>query len=503
LPIEGHIERALALTGSEVVDLRLLAAQLRAKEILPILGAGASHDCGMRLAGEIAADLHAECGEDESLRAKLKGVGKRDLGDIAEIIYKKYGDDQQKVLEAVGLDEPDRWPGTGQVSLHFCALRLLARAVREQPYLRKAFSFNYDCCGEAALRAEGFLPDHGTTVGARWLDHADYFCNQVQYQELAGRDGFELVKAHGCAEHYREAWSEAPSQAVAEQIVIRTAQVKSWEGRPWAAAAFRDRVQASILLLIGFSGQDVATTETLKEVLEEVYKANPGAGRPRLVVIDHEPDTEALRGLIAAGVGPDGVVDGAVTKISTKSSSTTAVLMTLVVEMIALELEESLQVIGYALPTGPAARLALLGLAGPPMARWSFLLDNSPDKAFIQRVNAAMYKVPSYVPLRYDNTITARSLKIRHELRERFGLSDPERPETLGETDGFVVHAGRAYMPVGLTLEQLKEAHRGGALDQVKDVLPRPAGLSSILVCDEGGDLQGVTIEKGRKVRVP
>lgn len=457
----------------------------------------------MRLAGEIASDLHAACREDESLSAPIEGVGERDLGGIAEVIYKSRGEDQHEVLEAVGLDDPERWPATREIDPHFCALRLLARAVREQSYLQKAFSFNYDCCGEAALHAEGFLPDLGTVKGARWPDHADYFCNQVQYQEPAGHNGFELVKAHGCAEHYREAWNEAPSPAVAEQVVIRTAQIKSWEGRAWAATAFRDRVQTSVLLLIGFSGQDEATTETLKEIFEDVYQGAPGMGRPRLVVIDHEPDTEALKDLIASGTGPEGAPEGAVTKISTKASSTTAVLMTLVTEMIALELEKSLHAIGHALPTDQPERLALLGLAGPPMARWSFLLDNSPDKAFIQRVNAAMRKIPSYVPLSYDEAITARALKIRHDLRKRLGLVDPERPEVLSDTDGFLVHDGRAYMPVGLALEQLEGAHRGGALDQAKDVLRWPRDLSSILVCDEGGELHGVSIETGRRVAVP
>lgn len=503
MPIEDHIDRALALSEAEVDGLRALASQLRGDEILPILGAGASHDCGMRLAGEIAADLHAECREDGSMSSAIEGVGERELGEIAEVIYKARNEDQQAVLEAVGLPEPDRWPATDEIDLHFCALRLLARAIREQRYLRAAFSFNYDCCGEAALGAEGFLHDNGTAKGARWPDHADIFCDQVQYQGPGGRDGFKFVKAHGCAEHYRKAWSVEKSQAIAEQIVIRTTQVETWQGRAWASAAFRAQVQSSILLLVGFSGQDKATTETLREVFEDVYSAATGSGRPRLVVIDHEPDTAALEKLIGYGVGPGGAAEGAVTKISTASSSTTAVLMTLVIEMIALELEGSLEAIGHSLPSDHAERLALLGLVGPSMARWSFLLDNSPDKAFIQRVNAAMHKGLYYVPLTDEPSVTARALKIRRDLRARFGLTEVERPEALGDTDGFIVHRGCAYMPVGLDLEQLDEAHSRGALDAAKDVLHWPRDLSPVLVCDEGGDLHGVSIEKGRRVPVP
>lgn len=504
MPIEAHIAKAAALSESEVNDLRSLAVQLRGEQVLPVLGAGASHDCGMRLAGEIAAELHAECREDGSMSVAIEGVGERELGDIAEVIYKAREEDQQAVLEAVGLPEPDRWPAADELDPHFCALRLLARAIREQRYLQESFSFNYDCCGEAALRAEGFLPEAGTFRGARWRDHADIFCSQVQYQRSAGHDGFELIKAHGCAEHYREAWSREPTQPVAEQIVIRTAQVESWEGRPWAARAFLDRVQSSIVLLIGFSGQDKATAETLKEIFEEVYSANPGSGRPRLVVIDHEPDTEALQKLIASGVGPGGAAEGAVTKISTKSSSTTAVLMALVAEMIALELEQSLEAIGYALPADHVERLALLTLVGPPMARWSFLLNNRLDHGFIQHVNTAMSTVLSYVPLGHDEVTTARALKVRSDLRERFGLIGPERPESRDEMDGFLIDDGaRAYMPVGLDLEQLLVAHTRGALDQAKDVLPWPRGLSPVLVCDEAGTLRGVSIETGREVPIP
>ena len=58
-------------------------------------------------------------------------------------------------------------------------------------------------------------------------------------------------------------------------------------------------------------------------------------------------------------------------------------------------------------------------------------------------------------------------------------------------------------MPVGLDLEQLKEAHSRGALDEAKDVLLWPRNLSPVLVYGEGGDLHGVSIEKGRRVPVP
>lgn len=457
----------------------------------------------MRVAGQIAIDLHGDCIADPTLRPHVESVADSDLGQIAEAIYAAREDSQQAVLEALGIPNPEQWPGTPEVDPHICALRVLSRAVREQEFLEKAVGFNYDCCSEAALKSEGFRFTRETTAGRLWLDHADIICSKEGYQDTAGRDGYELVKAHGCAEHYREAYAEDASPEVAESIVIRATQIDSWEGRLWACDALRDRVRTGILLLVGFSGQDPATTEELKRVLKDVYAGDSASNRPRLVVIDHKPDADALRELIDYGIGPDGKKGGEVTEICTASSSTTAVLLVLLAEMIALELQPSMEELGYTLPPDLDGRLALLALAGPPMARWSFLLEQGASRAFMQQVNAAMAEELTYVPLRHNPRAIVRALKIRDELRRSIGLNGLDGAESLCETDGFIVHRGRAYLPLGLDLNTITDAHRDGALERAKDVLPWPRGLTAILVCEEGGVRRGVSLEKGQEVHVP
>lgn len=499
--LKSHLNLALGLEPVEVEAIRALAGQLNEHAVLPILGAGASHDCGMRLAGDIAADLHADCCLDEGLKPRVESVPARDLGGIAEAIYAHHGDSHQAVLEAIGMPESHRWPGTSEVDPHFCALRILARGIREHDGLKRAFSFNYDCCKEAALRSEGFSLSHETTAGLVWPDHADVFCSKEMYVDTRVRKGFELVKAHGCAEHYREAYEKKECEEVAEAIVIRAEQIASWEERLWAKRGLSDRAQTHVLLLVGFSGQDPATATELKEVLEDACSASSESSRPRLVVIDHDPDTDVLQELIDFGVGPGGAAGGAVTKICTANSSTTAVLMVLLAEMIALELEPAMAELGFTLSPDLDVRLGLLALTGPFMARWSFLLGKA-DEAYMQRVNAGMGK-HDYVPLGYEPHIAAQAFKIRKEMREGIGMTGPEQVGELAETDGFILHGGFAYLPLGIDLNQVKAAHRAGILEQAKDALPWPEDVESILVCEEDGVRKGISIARGQEVPVP
>lgn len=503
LPIERHIEKALQITDAEVENLRILARQLQGQTVLPILGAGASYDCGMRVASKIAADLHADCITDQALKPAIEKLPQTDLGQIAEAIFASRGDNQQAVLEAVGLPNSSLWPGTPDIDPHFCVLRILARAVREHEGWKKALSFNYDCCSEAALKSEGFRFSRETGLGPLWLDHADIICSKRRYEDLSIRDGFELVKAHGCAEHYRTEYAEDPSSDVAESIIIRAAQINSWSGRDWARDALRDRVRTGILVLIGFSGQDPATVEELKDVLEDIHRERSQASRPRLVVIDHDPHTEALQQLVDFGVGPDGANGSAVTEICTASTSTTAVLQVLLTEMIALELQSSAEGLKFELPVDLDDRLALLAFSGPSMARWSFLLDKNASSEFLQRVNAAMSENLAYVPLRHNPRAIIRAFKIREEIRTAVSVEGPERAEDLCRSDGFIAQGGRAYMPLGLDVKKVTEAHRDGALAQAKDALPWPRDLSPILVCEDDGALRGVSVETGREVAVP
>ena len=500
--LEDHLDLALALEPDEVEGIRTLAEQLQGMKILPILGAGASHDCGMRVAGCIATDLHAECEADEELKADLQAVAPNDLGGIAEAIYKHHGDCHQAVLEAIGMPDPQRWPGTREVEPHFCALRILARLIREHRGLGSAFSFNYDCCKEAALAAEGFSRSRERTAGLVWIDNANVFCTKEMYQDPQNSNGFELVKAHGCAEHYREAYEEDQREEVGETIVIRAEQIETWADRLWARRSLDDRVQKSVLLLVGFSGQDKATAVELKEVLEDICKSESDSTPPRLVVIDRNPDTDELRELVDYGRGPRGGGESAVTKISTAKTSTTAVLMVLLAETIALELQPSITASGFALPADLDARLGLLTLSGPAMARWSFQL-RSENGAFMQRINVEMEDCDDYVPLRDGPEINVRAFMLREEMRAAMGFDGPEQLRDLAGTDGFIRHRNCAYLPLGIRLNQVRRAHRSGALRHARDVLPWPEAIESILVCDEDGVRRGISIMTGEEVPVP
>jgi hypothetical protein len=501
LSLEAHLKLASGLEPDEVAAIQALAGQLKGMKILPILGAGASHDCGMRVASDIAADLHSDCCADEGLRASVQGVVPHDLGGVAEAIYEYRGDSHQAVLEAIGLPDPNQWPGTLEVDAHFCALRILARVIREHKGLGSAFSFNYDCCKEAALRSEGFSRSRERTAGLVWIDNVNVFCSKEMYVDPQNRNGFELVKAHGCAEHYREAYEKNECEEVAEAVVIRAKQIETWKERLWARRSLDGEVQKSVLLLVGFSGQDRATATELKEVLEDICNSGPGSSPPRLVVIDHNPDTDALQELIDMGVSPGGADDAGVTKVCTSTSSTTAVLLILLAEMIALELEPAVTELGFSLPSDLDARLGLLTLTGPAMARWSFLMGKA-DGAYIQRVNAGIEE-SDYVPLSCEPHITARAFKIRQEIREAIGLTTPERASDLAETDGFILHGGFAYLPLGIGLNQVKEAHLSGILGQAKDVLHWPEDTESILVCESDGGRKGISIATGQEVSVP
>jgi hypothetical protein len=499
--LEDHLDLALALEPDEFEAIRTLAQQLQTVKILPILGAGASYDCGMRVAGCIATDLHAECEADEELKANLQAVAPNDLGGIAEAIYKHHGDCHQAVLEAIGMPDPQRWPGTPEVEPHFCALRIMARLIREHEGLRSAFSFNYDCCKEAALAAEGFSESRQRTAGLVWIDNANVFCTKEMYVNPQNSDGFELVKAHGCAEHYRKAYEKDQREEVAEAIVIRAKQIETWAERFWAKRSFDDRVQKSVLLLLGFSGQDEATAVELKEVLEDSRKSDSGSTPPRLVVIDRNPDTDELRELVNCGTGPGGAEERAVTKISTAKTSTTAVLMVLLAETIALELQPAMAASGFALSADLGARLGLLTLTGPAMARWSFQLGREIG-AYIQRINVEMEE-HDYVPLRHNRDIAVRAFKLREEMRAEFGLTGQEQIRDLAGTDGFIRHQNRAYLPLGIGLDQVEAAHRSGALRQAREVLPWPEAIESVLVCDEGGARKGISVVTGEEVPVP
>ena len=59
LGLQQHCEAATALGDQTLGDLRALVGQLSGLMVLPLIEAGGSHDCGMRLASQLGRDLLA------------------------------------------------------------------------------------------------------------------------------------------------------------------------------------------------------------------------------------------------------------------------------------------------------------------------------------------------------------------------------------------------------------------------------------------------------------
>jgi hypothetical protein len=135
------------------------------------------------------------------------------------------------------------------------------------------------------------------------------------------------------------------------------------------------------------------------------------------------------------------------------------------------------------------------------MARWSFLLGKA-DETYLQWVNDGS-QIHDYVPLRHDPQSVARAFRIREEMRKELGFDVPEGAAELIGTDGFIVYGGCAYLPVGIDLATVRDAHLGGGLEQAKDVLPWPRDMESILVYEEDGIRKGFSIARGKEVPVP
>jgi hypothetical protein len=168
-PLEWHLDQARAMDSERVEEIRTLAAQLSGKPVLPVLGAGASYDCGMRLAREIGEDLYNDYVGDPSYEPHQAVA--RDLADVAQAIQNHAG--QVAVVRALGLPDPALWPNASDMDEHFCAYRVLARLAREPAFqFDEAMGFNYDCGKEAALLSEGFLLSARTSGGGQWSDHA-------------------------------------------------------------------------------------------------------------------------------------------------------------------------------------------------------------------------------------------------------------------------------------------------------------------------------------------
>jgi hypothetical protein len=503
--LQQHCEAAAALGDEALRDLRTLSGQLSGLMVLPLLGAGGSQDCGMRLASQIGRDLLADWEADPTYQPRPSGMT-ADLGRVAEAIYLGRGKSQQAVLDAVGIPDRTLWPAADELDDHFCAYRVLARLAREGLFDHAA-SLNYDCGAEAGLKAEGFSVNSATAAGRSWNDHATVIADAAAHDSPMQRGNFVFVKAHGCAEHYREEITRSPGCGAENEIIIRRAQLLNWRTDLWAQDFLRAKARNHVLLLVGFSAQDPVIYSEIDQVLSDVYRNTTPSGKPRVVVIDYHPDTSELLGLISTGLGGEDPDPDAVTSIATTNGTTTAAMMVLLAEMLALELADPLADAGVDIPGTVDGRLAMLVLAAPVMLRWSYLLrDAEPERAFIQRTNLQQAAERGYVPLRANTETTARAIASRIAVRGSLGQGDPEGTIDVLANGGWVISPaqGTAWLPVGIGQEQLLAAAApSGMLDHARRVLARPAGLECVLVSDGPTGRRGISLDTREEVAVP
>jgi SIR2-like domain len=494
----AHIGEAGKLRAEEVDRIGQLAKQLHDKPILPVVGAGASYDCGMRLARAVARDLfkaYEALSEPDALDPALSPD---DLAGIAEAIFLQCG--QTRVVQELGIPDPTVWLPAEELRPHFCVYCVLARMVREE-FLKEAFGFNYDCGAEAALGAEGFATGD-VEAGRLWIDRARVIADAATNTELVKDEfSFTLFKANGCAVRYREL-AVVDEPVAAETIIVRTDQINRWKDSGWSRDPFRSRAQNHILLLIGFAAQDPKFSTELREVLEAVYSESPAAEAPRVVAIDHAKHPIEIEALIRAGLNSSPPPDELATRIRTEGSTSTAALLLLLVEMLGIALRDALDHEGVILPEEVDARLALFTMSVPTMRRWSYLFELN-DENLIQRANQIAQQ--GYVPLTHNPAASARSIVARQAVRQRLGRPDSESAEEAAENHGFLVDGrkGVAYMPVGLDHETLVATCRPGPeLQMVRAALRNvcPPRIGCILVSGDGSELRGVNLQTGKGV---
>lgn len=497
--LQEHLDLAVALDPSEAEGIRRLAAQLQDLRVLPLLGAGASFDCGVRLAREIGDDLYRDYMADPAYENEPRDAVAEDLADVAQAIHNAT--DQVGVVRALGLPDADLWPDPLEVDEHFCAYRVLARLVRED-FFEEAIGFNYDCDKEAALLREGFLRSPRTIAGQQWRDHMTVIADKETFYNLQRDGALTYVKAHGCAQRFREI-AITDETGAAETIIVRRSQLTNWRNDAWVRDRLRDRARTHALLLIGFSAQDPAIHGELQVILDEIDPEMQSQEVPRVVVIDWQPNTPTLRGLIKTGLGGADPQDGVTTQVAVSRASTTAALLMLLAETLRLRLEPHLASEGYSLPSDVDAQLAALLITAPLMLRWSYLLSPHSQDHFMQKINLE-WAAGGYVPLTADRRITALALGTRAEVRHLLGRP-PEESTRQGLGDhGFLTQGGFAFMPVAMDFEALLSACRpGGPVERAQAILSYPTHLECVLVTRSSSGLRGVNMATGAEIDLP
>jgi SIR2-like domain len=484
-------------------EISALAKQLEPLAVVPLLGAGASYDCGMRLAWEVAKDLNVQYEGNHGSPPIPDDHPKwhEDLGRVADAIGLAH--EPRAAVDEVGFDEAELWPAQGELTPHFCGYRILARMARED-MLEEAITFNYDCGFEEGLQQEGFQLGRTSAVGGRWLDHATVVADHATHCRPRRRGAFVLSKAHGCAARYRE--TETPGGDAWKSIIVRWSQLLDWRTDFWARDVFADRARRNVLLLIGFSGQDPVIHAALNQILRELNEFDVFES-PRIVVLDTQPKNLALQMLIKEGKGGF-EHERAITHIEVDKAKEglTEILTLLFAEMLAKRIEPTLVRVGVELPSNSEERLVSLIVSTPAAMRWAFMIRRSdPQRDAGQRINLEQAASNGYVPQTADPYTAAYSMLMREKLRTKLNLPSGETIDEAIAGKGFVLapQLGKAYLPTGLRPRELGEV-APSAVSKAGRQLDVPKGLDCIAVGeDEFGKPVGISLGTGSKVRVP
>lgn len=501
-PLSDRLQEAVDLPPETWDYAQKLAEQLGDVAILPLIGAGASCDCGQPVASVVAEDMFAQYEQlaknaGFSMPSDVEG-GKWDLGLVADALY--LHDGQKAAVDALSLEDKTSWPAEAEFEEHFCGYRVLARLIREGLFT-EAISLNYDCGFERGLTDEGFRFEPTTFRGMKWLDHATVIANGREHASPDPRGEMVLAKAHGCAATYRRemaATTDAKKEKkLREEVIVRRAQLMDWRSDFWARDLFADRVRSHVILLLGVSGQDPVIHIALTRILQEIYENQAGGKGPRVIAIDKKPHTVALENLVHQGCGCKEPPPGTVVQLQVPdAASLTSVLIAFAVELLAKRLDA----LSVHLPSGRSERVLTAMVDLPASLRWSYRLERRSHGAdFAQRINLEASRGKGYVPVGTMSDRAGRSLKARAALVRDLSLPSPALEGIDGT--GFLVHArrGRAYLPLGVTRAELESVSRLDLNAAVKE-LKSPENVDPVLVAGLPGELFYRSAKSGEAV---
>lgn len=499
--------QSAAIASDTRTQIRQLATELSHHSVLPLIGAGASIDCGAPAARVLANELAGKIERGDIDIAQLPSdfdECRHDLGKLADLIHLDHS--PEFILNEIGFADSKRWPSAdeivdhGTTSAHPCAYRVLARMAREQ-FIAESVTFNYDCHYESGLRTEGFFPERRAIRHGRWPELFTVVADAVTHSSVLARGDFVLNKVHGCVDNWRRVSKSDPDRAT-KTIVIRWSQLLDWREDWWSRDLVRDRARRHILLLIGFSGLDPVIHSTVQAVMREVLDAAP-TGPARIRVLDPQPDQLTLQLLAKAGDGKPGDLTSIRVPIG-GSAGLAVLLLALLSELVQSRLLEyaRLQGLDPHLPSDPESMELRLAVTGPSMLRWTWALLAKTQHGPHGLAGLSERGDDYYVPLTAEPDRTLRAFQLRDELADLLSISSEDPRHTVD--GGFLVatHRGRAYMPLGLHDHEVGALSQTGILDDVGNELRGPAGLERLVAVASPKGPRAFSVDTGREVSI-